>query len=174
MVDGVLVGIGVLGGDEVAVALSLAVPVCEPVPLALDVPVPDCDGVPVAVPVDVIDGVGLRVAVAEAEGVADADDEPDAVALCEGVGRMMATTRWSTSSDELPVDMPPPLTTDSCSTSDAAGGSTTDRVTHPERPNVPTCDTLTLYRSVVISAPAASVATATTRAESLRKSRDAK
>jgi hypothetical protein len=39
---------------------------------------------------------------------------------------------------------------------------------------VPTCDTLTEYSSVVVCAPAALVTTATTLAESLRKSRDAK
>jgi hypothetical protein len=142
--DGVPVGAGVLGGDSVAVRLSLGVPDGEPVPLALGVPAPV------------------------------ADDEPDAVALCEGVGRTMATTRLSTSSDELPVDMPPALTTDSRSTTDAAGGSVADRRTQPERPKVPTCATLTLYSTVVVAWPAASVATAATCAESLRKSRDTK
>ena len=170
--------------EPVPVALDEVVPVWLPVPVALLEPVPVELLEPVPVEVSELEPVRLPVLVVLAEavmlpvlvedGVADTDDEPDAVALCEGVGRTMVTTMLSTSSDELPVDMPPPLTTDSRSITDAAGDNTADRRTQPEEPNVPTSATLTLYSTVVVTWPAASVATAVTCAESLRKSRDAK
>jgi len=129
------------------------------------------------------DGVCVRVAAAEA----DCEVDTVAVGVFDGVGRKTRTTMLSTRNDELPADTPSPLTTDSCSTMDAApsrrragssagaagGGSTALRRTHPVRPNTPTSETETLYSTVVVTAPDADVATAATCALSLRKSREA-
>jgi len=73
----------------------------------------------------------------------------------------------STRKDELPVATST-LTTENRSLTDAAGGSTTERCTQPERPLAPTTATLTVYSTVVLAAPNASLATAATCAVSLR------
>jgi hypothetical protein len=72
----------------------------------------------------------------------------------------------------LPAATPSPLTTDTCSTTDTAGGSTAVRRTHPVRPKIPTSETDTLYSTVVVTSPDADVTTAATCAVSLRKSRE--
>ena len=73
----------------------------------------------------------------------------------------------STRKDELPVATST-LTTEKSSLTDAAGGSTAERCTQPERPLAPTTATLTAYSTVVLVAPDALLATAATCAVSLR------
>jgi len=186
-------------GETVEVAVALSEPERVTVTLALDVLVTDAllepvrDDVPLGLAValtvsdPVTDAVDDGVCVLAAVAVTDCEVDTVAVNVCDGVGCRMRTTMLSTRNDELPADTPSPLTTDSCSTTDAApsrrrsrdsagavgGGSTALRRTHPVRPNTPTSETETLYSTVVVTAPDADVATAATCALSLRKSREA-
>ena len=73
----------------------------------------------------------------------------------------------STRSDESPAAAST-LTTAKTSVTEAAGGSTAERCTQPERPKASTAVTLTAYSTVVVVPPDASVAIAVTSAESLR------
>ena len=74
----------------------------------------------------------------------------------------------STRNDELPAATPSPFTTDSCSTTDAAGGSTAVRRVQLVRPKMPISETDTLYSTLVVTSPDAAVAIAATCALSLR------
>jgi len=174
--------------EPVPVALDEPVPVAldEPVPVALDEPVPVCElegvwlevmvfvGVTEGVPVlelerelvAVFVGVpeGVFPAVPLLEGVPVVVDEAELV--MDGVGCRKRAEMLSTRRDELPAAALT-LTMANFSVTEVAGGSTTERVTQPERPNEPTAVTLTAYSTVVV-VPDASVAIAVTSAESLR------
>ena len=127
--------------------------------------------------------LALGVALLLGVPLTDADAEPLGLAVRVGDGRMIVTTTLSTSSDELPADAPPALTTEKRShRGDNAGGSTAAWCIHPERPYGPTRATLVDHNTTCVVAivtdsgvpPAASATTSTsTAAESLRKSRAA-
>ena len=173
----VLDGVRVVLADAELVAVALAEAVVVAVEETVDVS--DALGVADTLALDVCELVAMedRVDVTEASEVGLVDSDRDTVAegVVDRVGASGRTAMLSTRNEELPPVKPPPLTTENCSTTDAAGGSRELPRSQPERPKKPTSATLMLNSTVgAPTTPELDVGMATTCATSSRKSRATK